>query len=148
LSTADPAIPTKILIIDDDYLVRDFAVHTIEYGINHKVMTYDSGLQAWQFISSRHQEVDLIIADANIPDMSGLELLERVKTRFPEKVFIITSGDPETESQAKQLGAEAFISKPFDANDLFAVIKTFGTKPAPPREASVTVIEGNSKNDV
>jgi two-component system response regulator YesN len=145
LSTNDSPIPTRVLVIDDDYLVRDFAVQAIEYGINHKVTTYDSGFQAWQFIKSRHQHVDVIIADANIPDMNGLELLERVKSHFPEMVFIITSGDPETESGAQHLGADAFISKPFDASDLFAIIKRFGRKPTPPRDATVTVIEGNSE---
>lgn len=145
MPTNEPVIPTRVLVIDDDYLVRDFAVQAIEYGINHKVTTYDSGFHAWQFIKSRHQQVDVIIADANIPDINGLELLERVKSSFPEMVFIITSGDPETESQAQHLGADAFISKPFDASDLFAIIKKFGRKPAPPRDAAVTVIESNSE---
>ena len=69
----------RILIVDDDQLVRDFAVHTIEYGTDRLVTTLDSGFKAWEFIQSQPENVDIIIADANIPDMDGLELLYWVK---------------------------------------------------------------------
>ncbi len=66
---------TQIIVVDDDQLVRDFAVHTIEYGINRQVATFDTGFNAWQFLLNRPDEADIIIADANIPDMDGVELL-------------------------------------------------------------------------
>jgi DNA-binding NtrC family response regulator len=133
--------PAQILIIDDDHLVRDFAVQTIEYGINREVLTYESGFQAWEFISTHPDQVDIIIADANIPDMNGIELLERVKKNFPEKIYILMAGDYKNEYQASQYGADAFISKPFDAQVLFTVVKQFGDKPEPPTDATVTAID-------
>jgi CheY-like chemotaxis protein len=141
MAETDPVIPTQVLVIDDDQLVRDFAVHAIEYGTNRKVMTYDSGFQAWEFINTHPEEVDIIIADVNIPEMDGLELLERVKKNHPKKIYILLAGDPETEMRAEQLGADGFISKPFDANVLFTVVKQFGHKPNPPTDATVTDIE-------
>jgi DNA-binding NtrC family response regulator len=141
LADTHPPSKPQVLIIDDDQLVRDFAVHTIEYGINHKVMTYESGFQAWEFIHTHPHQVDIVIADANIPDMNGLELLERVKKHHPQKKFILLAGDPRIEGEAKQLGADAFISKPFAAGVLFAVVEKFGSKPAPPTDATVTAIE-------
>lgn len=136
-----PAIPTRVMVIDDDQLVRDFAVHAIEYGTNREVMTYDSGFQAWEFINTHPEQVDIIIADANIPEMDGLELLERVKKKHPKKIYVLMAGDPETGMRAEQLGADGFISKPFDANVLFTVVKQFGHKPNPPTDATVTDIE-------
>ena len=126
--TANP----HILIIDDDQLVRDFAVHTIEYGTNRKVTTFDSGFHAWQYIQSQPQKAEIIIADANIPDMDGLELLGQVKKAYPETIFILTASNPMVEKTARRLGADAFLSKPFSESDLFAIVKQFAFKGAAP----------------
>ena len=115
----------QILIVDDDQLVRDFVVHTIEYGTNRKVATFGSGFKAWQFIRSQPEKVDIVIADANIPDMDGLELLAEVKRAFPKMIFIITTSNPAFEKSANQLGADALLSKPYDANDLFAIVQKY-----------------------
>lgn len=111
-----------ILIIDDDGFVRDFAVHAIEFGTNRQVITFESGFRAWQFILEQSSSVGVVIADANIPDINGLELLERIKNRFPQLVFILTSSNPSYEKTAYEMGADAFLSKPFDINDLFIVM--------------------------
>lgn len=121
----------QVVIIDDDQLVRNFAVHTIEYGTNRKVVTFDSGFQAWQFIDSNPGQVDIIIADANIPDMDGMELLSQVKSKFPEKKFVITTSNPDIEKAAYQLGADAFLMKPYDIDDLFILIERFLSNPSP-----------------
>jgi DNA-binding NtrC family response regulator len=113
----------RVLIVDDDQFVREFAVHAIEFGINRQVMTFESGFRAWQFIFDQSSRIDVIIADANIPDMNGLELLTSVKKNFPEKKFILTSSLLANEKTAYQMGADAFIAKPFDIQDLFTVIE-------------------------
>ncbi|MDA8138133.1 MAG: response regulator [Desulfobacteraceae bacterium] len=120
----------QIIIIDDDRFVRDFAVHTIEFGINRAVATFENGFHAWQYIQERPRHMDVIIADANIPEMSGLELLERIKTQYPQKNFIITSSNPAHEKAAHQKGADAFLCKPYGVNDLFAVIEQFMLRPS------------------
>jgi YesN/AraC family two-component response regulator len=127
-----PALEEKILLIDDDFFVRDFFVHTIEFGTNRHVATFESGFHAWQCIEKAPDNADVVIADANIPDISGMELLERVKKQFPRIVFIIMSSNPAYEKTAFQMGADAFLSKPFDVNDLFAIIHRFILAPPPP----------------
>ena len=117
------------MIIDDDQLVRNFAVHTIEYGTNRKVTTFDNGFQAWQSIQDKPEDVDVIIADANIPDMDGLELLSQVKSRHPDKKFVITTSNPKMEMTANQLGADAFLLKPYDIDDLFTLIECLFSNP-------------------
>lgn len=124
------------MIVDDDQLVRDFAVHTIEYGTNRKVATFDNGFSAWEFLQTQPQEADIIIADANIPDVDGLELLDRIKKNYPQKQFVITSGNPDLADIANKKGADAFLSKPYDARDLFTIVEQLCVRPASPAKKS------------
>ncbi|MGD9364528.1 MAG: response regulator [Desulfobacteraceae bacterium] len=131
MEASNPEAGIQITIIDDDPLVRDFAVHTIEYGINRKVTTFDNGFKAWQFLQDRPEGVDIIIADANIPDMDGLDLLDQVKKRFPHIKFVLTTSNPGLENSAYHMGADAFLSKPYDVDDLFAIVQQFISDPEP-----------------
>lgn len=128
----------NILFVDDDQLVRDFAVETIEYGTNRRVMIIDSGFKAWEYIRSQPEKVDIIIADANIPDMDGLELLDRVKKTHPHKKFVITTSNASCESDARERGADALLTKPYDVGDLFAVVQKFIIDTPPPSGSKVT----------
>ncbi len=145
MATSNTSKDLHILIVDDDQLVRDFAVHTIEYGTNRKVVTFDSGFQAWKYIQNQPHYVDIIIADANIPDMNGMELLGQVKENYPDKTFVITASNPDFEKTAYQLGAAAFLSKPFDVDDLFAILQQFVYGFNTPEEVKLTQLPGNAK---
>ncbi len=136
-----------VIIIDDDKLVRDFAVHTIEYGTNRQVKTFESGFKAWQYIQNNPEDVDIIIADANIPDLDGLDLLARVKKAYPKKKFIITTSNPAFDSQAKQLGADAFLTKPFDIKDLFDIVHKFCSSLTPPTELKIAPFPNGGESD-
>lgn len=129
MDALDSVAQTQIIVVDDDQLVRDFAVHTIEYGINRQVATFETGFNAWQFLQNRPEEADIIIADANIPDMDGMELLKKVKEVFPEKKFVLTTSNPDYEDIAHQIGADAFLTKPYDVSDLFTVVQQFFEAP-------------------
>jgi len=135
------------LIIDDDQLVRDFAVHTVEFGTNRKATTFESGFQAWQYVQSHPDLVDVVIADVNIPDMDGLELLERIKRTFPQKVFIVTSSDPANEQAAYQMGADAFLAKPFDVNDLLTLVQALMLTGGPPKVQKSIPLHSQHKNE-
>ncbi len=140
---AQPSNDVRIIIIDDDQLVRDFAVHTIEYGTNRKVVTFDSGFKAWQYIQDQPDDADIVIADANVPDLDGMELLARVKKAHPQKKFIIFTSNPSLENTAKQLGADAFLTKPFDIKDLFAIVQKFCSGLTPPTELKIAPFPKN-----
>ena len=129
LDSTASAIEVQIIVVDDDQLVRDFTVHTIEYGINRKVATFDTGFNAWQFLRNHPDDANIIIADANIPDLDGMELLKKVKEKFPKKKFVLTTSNPELEGIAHEMGADAFLSKPYDVNDLFTIVQQFFEAP-------------------
>jgi CheY-like chemotaxis protein len=144
LTATNATIELQVLIVDDDQLVRNFAVNTIEYSTNSKVATFGSGFQAWQFIQSQPDKVDIVIADANIPDMDGLELLAEVKQAYPEKIFIITTSNPAFEISARQLGADALLSKPYDVNDLFSVVQKYFCNDTAAEKKKVTALPSSN----
>lgn len=77
-----------------------------------------SGEDALTFLNQLQQEAVLILSDINMPGMSGLELLQRIKEKHaspPPVVMMITAyGDDENYNQAMKLGADDFLSKPVD----------------------------------
>jgi CheY-like chemotaxis protein len=77
-----------------------------------------SGEEAIAYMDHHEHEAILILSDINMPGMSGLELLEKIKTKFlkpPPIVMMITAyGDEENYKTAKQLGADDFLTKPVD----------------------------------
>ncbi len=128
---------TAIVIIDDDHLVRKLLVDTFEYGLNKKVQTFENGFSAWRVLSSSCP-ADLVIADANIPEMNGLELLEKYKSLNPDCKFVLTSSDQGSEERARALGADAFLMKPFTVTDLFAVLQNLMPAEVSPDDATDT----------
>ncbi|MBW2557201.1 MAG: response regulator [Deltaproteobacteria bacterium] len=80
----------KIAVIDDDLLARDFIVTVLMYCVNRDVLSFDSGLAAWQYIKD-HGSLDIIISGIDVPGLSGFKLLSKFKKKYPEKKCIMTS---------------------------------------------------------
>lgn len=115
---------TKILIVDDE---RD--VETLfRQKFRREVRTGDlelafafSGDEALQILSEDEPpEVVYVFSDINMPGMTGLELLKKVKDRFPTiNVSMISAyGDTENYQKAMSSGAKEFFTKPIDFDSL------------------------------
>ncbi|HMO32676.1 MAG TPA: response regulator [Lacibacter sp.] len=87
-----------------------------------------SGEEALAYMQSHHQEAILILSDINMPGMSGLELLRRIKKEYekpPPVVMMITAyGDADNYNNALQSGADDFLTKPVDFSALKEKLKT------------------------
>jgi len=114
----------KIVVVDDDKLVRDFVVHVLMFSVNRDVRSFSNGFSAWNYIEIP-DNADIIVTDVDMPEMTGFELLTKIKKTCPEKKCIIMSADPTNENTAINLGADAFLAKPFGVNDLFKIVETF-----------------------
>ncbi len=114
----------KIAIVEDDVLVRNFVVNTLEFSVNREVVAFEDGFEALHHISSDNC-ADIVIADINIPQIDGIELLQKIKKKKPEIICILTSGSSDLEKQASDTGADAFLRKPYTVNDLFKIVQTF-----------------------
>ena len=111
-------------MVDDDILLRKLTVTALSYCVNRKVVSFSGGRQAWEFIKTTG-DVDIVISEAEMPDMSGFDLMAKVRERYPETIFIIMSGVAEHEDRSRKEGATAFLAKPFEINDLFNIVQYF-----------------------
>ena len=116
----------KILVVDDETDVRDLFQQRFRREIRSGELHFSyafSGEEALDFLRSHRSEVLIILSDINMPGMSGLDLLGRVKEEFempPTTMVMITAyGDDESYNKAMQLGANDFLTKPVD----FGVLK-------------------------
>jgi CheY-like chemotaxis protein len=111
----------KILVVDDEKDVRDLFLQRFRKEIKNGEMDFDfafSGEEALDYLKKNEQKAVLILSDINMPGMSGLELLEKIKKNYvkpPPVVMMITAyGDEENFNTAKRLGADDFLTKPVD----------------------------------
>lgn len=111
----------KILVVDDEQDVKTLFEQRFRKEIKSGQIDFAfafSGEEALEMINKWEHEAILILSDINMPGMSGLQLLEKVKTLFkkpPPIVMMITAyGDPENVRVAKELGADDFLTKPVD----------------------------------
>jgi two-component system phosphate regulon sensor histidine kinase PhoR len=114
----------KIIVVDDDQPTRDLVVDILKYSVNRDVLPFENGLVAWRYIESGN-DVDIVIHNVDIPEMGGFELLAKIKDKYPGIICVMMSGSPSSEKSAEKLGADAFLSKPFNMNDLFDIVQVF-----------------------
>lgn len=114
----------KIAVVEDDKIVRDFVVEVLTFSVNREILAFDNGFDALCHLDKR-EGPDIVLASANLPEISGFDLLSRIKEKFPRKVCIIMSQDPANEKKAESFGADAFLAKPFSVNEIFNIVQTF-----------------------
>jgi CheY-like chemotaxis protein len=98
----------RILVVDDDFLVRETARQILESG-GYEVLTAADGLEGLHALSKSLP--DLIISDLNMPRMSGFEFLAVVRERFPHIATIAVSGEYIASGNPSGILADAFLQK-------------------------------------
>lgn len=113
---------SKILVIDDELDVL-LLVKTLLQEEKYDVLTAETAEQALQF--AQHETFHLIIADINLPGLNGLELFKILKQCHPQVPVIFLSGlsDEFDKVLGLELGAEDYITKPFNVREFKARIK-------------------------
>ncbi len=114
----------KIVVVDKDKLVREFTVDVLEFCINREVASFGSSKKAWEHIKN-NGNAHIIIAEADLPEMTGFDLLEKIKNSYPEKTCIIMSQSHTDEKRADELGANAFLAKPFYVDEIFELVQRY-----------------------
>ena len=116
----------KILVVDDEMDIQPLFQQRFRKEIRNGEIEFQfsySGEHALESMKNFDHEAVLILSDINMPGMSGLELLERIKGKKhnpPPVVMMITAyGDAENHKRAMELGADDFLTKPVD----FALLK-------------------------
>ncbi len=114
----------RILVVDDEKDVEILFRQKFRKEVRDKSLELVfafSGQEALDMLEkSEPPKVVYIFSDINMPGMTGLELLDKVKSRFPQiKVSMISAyGDKENYDKAIKSGAKEFFTKPIDFNSL------------------------------
>jgi CheY-like chemotaxis protein len=111
----------KILVVDDEEDMRILFEQRFRREIREQKVSFafaTSGEEALFYFNEHDHEIVLILSDINMPGMSGLELLHKIKQKRPSPppiVMMITAyADEENYRRAMLLGADDFLTKPLD----------------------------------
>lgn len=112
----------RIVVLDDQDIMRESLTASL-VASGYKVFPFDKGEDALAFIQSK--SVDLVLTDMKMPKISGIEVLEKIKS-FDEliPVILITAyGTIETAVEAMKKGAEDYIIKPIKLDELEIIVR-------------------------
>ncbi len=111
----------KILVIDDQTELRRLFTRVLT-EMGHEVSTATGGLQGLAKI--RKNPPDILFLDIRMPHMDGLECLRRIRKIKRKFVVVVMTGygDIRSAREAMRLGADEYISKPFDLDDLKGLV--------------------------
>ena len=108
-----------ILMIDDEDLLLTMGEMVLS-SFGYKVLTANTGAKALEIFTAKAAEIDLVITDLVMPQMSGRELIERLRRHSPKVKVISASGfvrPPASEDQ------QNYLQKPFASQDLLRKVK-------------------------
>ncbi|MCB2225262.1 MAG: sigma-54 dependent transcriptional regulator [Desulfarculaceae bacterium] len=117
----------KILVIDDDFIMRDACRETLE-RVGHAVELAEDGQSGLALFM--RWAYDVVLLDLRMPGMDGLTVLRHIREQDPEAVVIIISGHGSisTAVQAMKLGAFDYVAKPFTPDELRQAVDKAGEK--------------------
>ena len=108
-----------VLLVDDEEVVLEVGAQMLEQ-MGYKVLTARGGRDAVETFRKHKDEIDVVVLDMIMPDMSGGEAYDRIKEHAPDVKVLLSSGYS-ADSQAKDIlgrGCQGFIQKPFGLEEL------------------------------
>ncbi len=133
-SSAGSARACTILVVDDDALVATGTAAMLE-DLGHTVIEANSAADALRLLEDG-REVDLVITDHAMPGMSGADLANVLRSRYPRLGVVIASGYAELPADVGVDGVVPKLSKPFAQSDLARVVAEHASGPRGAAEAA------------
>ena len=114
-----------VLVVDDEPDIRAFVTMALR-SAGHTILEADGGLAAIDAL--RQHEVDLVLLDVRMPDLSGWDVLERLEPRpaWPRFVIVSAHVDALVRERARAAGCDGYLSKPFLPTELLATVAAIG----------------------
>ncbi len=113
-----------LLIVDDNAELLSFMKKRLSAIRNYRVLTAEDGLKALKLIDGEY--IDIVISDLMMPNMDGLELCSRIKgdVHYCHLPVVLLTAKTEVEDKIKglEMGADAYVEKPFNFDYLLATI--------------------------
>ncbi|MCF7793726.1 MAG: sigma-54 dependent transcriptional regulator [Candidatus Cloacimonetes bacterium] len=115
----------RILVIDDEPMVRKSIANFLTFNLNHQVLVADNAQEALKIYEK--EPFPLLISDIRMPGMTGIELIEKIKAKpeglFTDIVLITGHANLEFALQAIRAGAYDFLKKPVDVELLAMIVE-------------------------
>jgi len=111
----------KILVIDDEGIVRTSCSRALSPE-GYEVASAKNGSEGLKLLEGG--KFDIVLTDLKMPDMDGIEILRKVKEKWPETEVIIITGYQTVDTAVKsiKLGAFDYLEKPFTPDTLIAAV--------------------------
>lgn len=112
----------RVLLAEDDTELRELLALVLE-GAGYHVCQCSNGVDLLARLAEQ-PALDLVISDIRMPGLNGLEVLARHRGAMQQIPFICMTafGDTRTHNRARHLGAAATIDKPFDLDEMLALV--------------------------
>ncbi len=139
-SVGSPRATNTVLVVDDMADIRLVAAAALEHH-GFRVTPAADGEEAMSLLDSA-APFDLVVLDINLPGMSGLEVLRRIRVDSDLPVILLSGRDEESDRVlGLELGADDYVVKPFSTRELAARVRSVLRRVAP-REASGGLVFG------
>jgi len=111
------------LVVDDSYTMRNMVSLALK-DAEFDVIEADDGTSALDAV--KDASVDIVITDINMPNMNGIELIEKLRSddkfKFTPILVLTTEGGDDMKAEGKRVGATGWIVKPFNPDTLLAAV--------------------------
>jgi CheY-like chemotaxis protein len=113
----------SVAIVDDEESVR-VSLRRLCRALGLEATVFASGLELIEFLEGGGSAPDCLLLDAHMPDMTGLEVQNRLASRGARFPVLIYTADDAPEARARYLaaGASAYLRKPLGSDELFAAV--------------------------
>ena len=130
----------RILVVDDEERILNFLSAKLKAS-GYEVLTAPNGVKGLEQVHA--QEPHLVVLDLLMPKMDGLEMLKQLRTFSPVPVIILTAKGADTDRiKGLQLGADDYLPKPFNPDELVARIEAIRRRLEPKeRRKTAEVLE-------
>ena len=108
---------SRVLVVDDEPMITDL-ISTMLTTVGYKCSTTNSGGQALALL--KNLQFDVVVTDIRMPEMSGIELLEAIRSSFPDIAVIMATAEDDRKIaiHTLELGAYGYVIKPFNRNEI------------------------------
>ncbi len=117
----------SILVVDDEEDTVELARMVLEFE-GYRVFSANNGQEAIDFLKAEKEKPNLVLLDVLMPKMDGLKVCKWIKenpelNKIPVLLFTAKVGNKDRK-EGEKVGADAYIAKPFSADDLLSLIQT------------------------
>jgi len=128
----------RILVVDDEERILNFLSTKLKAS-GYEVLTAPNGVKGLEQVQA--QEPDMVVLDLLMPKMDGLEMLKQLRTFSPVPVIILTAKGADTDRiKGLQLGADDYLPKPFNPDELVARIEAIRRRLEPDERRKIAEV--------